>query len=57
MPNDYDLPCDNPTATIALAFDLKVWVTETSKIPTDEDGFNGSGSVYSNKSTNQLFIT
>ena len=56
---DYDLPfVDNLTATISVGLDESEGngFNETSKfIPTDEDGFNGSGSEYSNKSTNQLF--
>ena len=56
---DYDLPfVDNLTATVSVGLDESegTGFTETSKfIPTDEDGFNGSGSEYNNKSTNQLF--
>ena len=56
---DYDIPfVENLTATVNVGYDYAKGegLTATSKrIPTDEVGFNGSGSNYANETKNKLF--
>ena len=55
---DYDIPfANNLTATLSIGVDESegIGVSYTDPlIPTDELGFNGSGSNYSNTTTNEI---